>query len=77
MLEVVSIKEDSVRGFLAHDPDAPRCTIEMADGRKRVLGPLWRKSDEGDKLVRVTGVMTDDVLGLSRFRILGEADGHR
>ena len=77
VLEVVSIKEDSARGFLAHDPTGSRCTITMEDGRKRVLGPLWRKSGEGDKLVRVSGIWTDGLLAVSRFRILGAADGHR
>ena len=77
VLEVVSIKEDSVRGFLAHDPNDARCTIKVEDGRKRVLGPMWRKSDEGEQLVRVTGVVTDGVLGASRFRVLGPTDGVR
>lgn len=77
VLEVVSIKEDSVRGFLAHDAESERCTITMEDGRKRVLGPMWRKSGEGDKLVRVSGVVTDGVMGVSRSRVLGEAGGHR
>ena len=73
-LEVLSIKEDSVRGFLAHDPEG-RCRVKMEDGRKRVIGPMWRKSEEGDQLVRVTGVMTDGVLHVSRFRVLGGTEG--
>ena len=77
VLEVVSIKEDSVRGFLAHDSDDARCTIPVEDGRKRVLGQLWRRSEEGDKVVRLSGVVTDGVMGASRFRVLGEADGIR
>lgn len=77
VLEIVSIKEDSVRGFLAHDSSADRCTIKIEDGRKRVIGPLWRKSDEGEMLVRVTGVVTDGVMGVSRFRVLGPADDYR
>jgi hypothetical protein len=77
VLEVVSIKEDSVRGFLAHDPDASRCTIEIEDGRKRVLGQLWSRSKGGEQLVRLTGVVTDGVMGVSRFRLLGPAADHR
>ena len=53
------------------------CVIEVADGRKRKLGPMWRRSEEGAKLVRVTGVVTDGVMGVSRFRILGEPHGVR
>ncbi len=77
ILEVISIKEDSVRGFYAHDPDVQRCTIEIEDGRKRVLGQLWSKSGHGDKVVRVSGVVTDGVLGVSWSRVLGEAGGFR
>ena len=76
-IEIVSIKQNTVRGWLAHDPDKQHCTLTLSDGRKRTIGPLWRRSEHGEKAVRVSGVVTDGVMGVSFFKVLGDADGLR
>ena len=75
VLVVASAKEDTARGFLAHETKG-RCRVELTDGRKRVIGPLWRSSRKGQRLVRVTGVYLDGELHVSRYRILGGTAGY-
>ena len=67
-IDTKAIKQDSARKYESRQTES--CRLQLVDGPRNALRPLWRASKEGELVVRVTGLVTDGVLTVSRGKVI-------
>lgn len=75
-IDVVSVKKDSARDFLSRKA-GETCRLDVEQTTRGRLLSAWQESERGQRLVRLTGSVTDGVLHAKRAKVVGLGGGYR